>query len=247
MLQELAPGLVCIAIVAVVIAIFVHRGVHPTTGTFSRVPIARMAFSPKLNAEERACLFELVGHVQQLFDRRNILWMPAAGNLLAIYRHHDWLIPWDDDFDISVHKDQHAEVLDALETGLPSGVQMGSWGRLNEGDGDLYKVFFEPGHPKYGHLLRRYSGYTWPFVDVFMNGTDATGLACGDIQDHELPLRPVSINGLQLYVPSAGGRSFEAFEARSDLMRTCQDFHHVHKYECQIPIVGNRSRPCSEL
>lgn len=246
-MQDLALGLVCIAVVAVVVALFVHRGVHPSAKTFSTVPIARLAYSPKLDTAERACLFELVGHVQRLFDRRNIRWMPTAGNLLAIYRHQDWLIPWDDDYDISVHKDQHAEALDALETGLPSEVQTTLVSHWTAGAGKLYKVSFKADHPDHCHLLRRHSGYTWPFVDVFMEGTDTTALGCGDIQDHELPLQPVVVHGLKVYVPSAGQRSLEAFQARRDLMHICTDSTYIHKYENGLRIVGNRSRPCSEV
>lgn len=211
------------------------------------LPPTRRTFETKTNANERTCLRELVRTVGDIFKKRNITWMPCCGNLLAIYRHKNWLIPWDDDFDLVVHHKQHEDALRALEEDLPSGMKLSKHNSPSPQWGALYKVSFTPDHPDYGPVLYRHGNYTWPFVDVFIGGTETGAVGVRDIDDDELPLREFRVDGLTLYHPSRGSRSMEAFAKQTDLMKMCKDVDYMHKYERSVKTNGSSEMPCANV
>jgi len=205
----------------------------------------RMCFAQNMTPQETDCLVELVRIVGEILDAEHVAWSPVAGSLLAVYRHDSLVIPWDDDYDIAVLRSDEERALQALRRQLPGRqcklTRLGSMGPKSWGT--MYKASFHVDHPRFSGVLHervRASGdpYTWPFVDVFIGGTEAGPMGVRSLSDTDLPLRDVTVGDVQLHVPSRGPRCLEEFRRRPDLMEETVEQEHSHRYETHCPCVG---------
>lgn len=64
--------------------------------------LPREVLIPKLTAEQDAELFKIVKALLEHMRKRNILYFPVFGSLLAAYRNGVSILPWDDDLDLVV-------------------------------------------------------------------------------------------------------------------------------------------------
>ena len=198
-----------------------------------------------MTLDEAECLKELVRIVGGTLDTEDVSWTPVAGNLLAVYRHGRLVIPWDDDYDIALLRADEWRGVSALHEKMPHMhgmlIKIGDCGRKDWGT--VYKACFDVDHPKFSHVIRTHGEYTWPFVDVFIGGTEQGSMGVMSLEDYELPLRDVIIDGITLHVPSRGKRCLQEFQQRPDLMQEAVEQEHSHRYEMSCPCVGKTSKP----
>jgi len=203
----------------------------------------RQCFGQNLSVCERDLLLELIRGTAGILDAVNVPWIPVAGNLLAVYRHGKIIIPWDDDFDITIRNEDASLALEALAAHLPSfGATLTKIGNIGEGWGFMFKVHFERNGLRRG--VRTFPGkeYTWPFIDVFIGGTESGPMGVKAITDEDLPLKEVVVDGVKIHVPSRGPRSFESFAKRDDLMKKGMEQSWSHRFEADCGCKGAMER-----
>ena len=213
--------------------------------------MTRMCFTQNMQPAELECLTELVGTVGSILDASSVRWSPVAGSLLAVYRHDSLVIPWDDDYDIAVHGSDEERALELLRELLPGRhAQLTRLGCVGPRSwGTMYKASFRTDHPRWGasvlraHRMGAAGEYTWPFVDVFIRGTEAGPMGVKCLSDAELPLLDVTIGDVTLHVPSRGPRCSEDFRRRRDLMEEAVEQTHSHRYERYCPGLGPQRLP----
>lgn len=196
--------------------------------------LKRVCFAQNLNENERTLLVELVKTTGGILDGHDIPWIPVAGSLLAVYRHDKFIIPWDDDYDITIREEDAPRALAALSKQLVKiGATLTKVGQQAgvEDWGILYKVHFQPDDTKPD--IRQFLGkkYTWPFVDIFIGGTETGPMGVKAITDEDLPLSNVIVDGISMHLPSRGPRSLESFMQRPELMKNGVEQMHSHRFE----------------
>ncbi len=63
-------------------------------------------------------LLSMLKDVDKICKKHDIHYLLFSGSVLGAIRHHGF-IPWDDDLDIAVHRDQYSQLLKALQEDLP--------------------------------------------------------------------------------------------------------------------------------
>lgn len=199
----------------------------------------RKCFSAKLTVCEKKCYVFLIKTVAHILEKHNIKWIPVAGNLLGVYRHGELFIPWDDDFDIVVEDRRKHDVLQILEKELPNHnmriIYHKQWG-----SGLLYKICFEKDHIKCKDILHNYKflNFNWPFVDLFLNCSIQDNRNKLDnlynLQDNEFPLKVTVIDGIKVYYPTKGNRTYGVFKKHGyfDICKESNVFDYTidHRY-----------------
>jgi hypothetical protein len=211
----------------------------------------RVCFDPKISSKEKEIFIELIKIVSNILKKNNIKWIPIGGNLLALYRHNNLLIPWDDDYDIVIEEDKVNLALNILKKELPKYnaniIEFRKWGKKN---GKLYKVFYKKNHPKYKNYLSNYKKYqhTWPFIDIFVNVEHMDKLVdyAHNLKYTEYPLKKKIIEGIELYVPTRGPRTFQKYK-ESGMLTECRDDTYMHKFEKRMKCSGPIKKKCSDL
>ena len=198
----------------------------------------RDCFAQNLSPVEHELLMTLLTATAAILDEQGIQWIPVAGNLLAVYRHNTCVIPWDDDYDIAVRGADGPRAVAALRRGLARiGAVVtlaGDMGRPHWGV--LHKVHFHLDRALPG--MRMHKEWTWPFIDIFVGGTEDGPMGVKEITDDELPLRDVVVDGLTVHVPSRGPRSLQAFRAHPELMKTAMEGSWSHRFERSCGCTG---------
>ena len=69
-------------------------------------------------ARTQKCLLEMAKKIKDIFEEYNIKYSIAFGTLIGAVRHHGF-IPWDDDFDFIIFKDQYDKTVKVLRENLP--------------------------------------------------------------------------------------------------------------------------------
>ena len=64
-------------------------------------------------------LLEMAQEIKNIFEENNITYSITFGTLIGAVRHHGF-IPWDDDFDFIIFKNEYKKAIDALRKKLPS-------------------------------------------------------------------------------------------------------------------------------
>lgn len=186
-----------------------------------------------------------------------------AGSLLAIFRHGQLFVPWDDDFDVAVRRSSASRLVAALDASLRQ-----SDGHVGDGmyveyvgnstvfdDPCMYKLFFSPQHREWGdvvipharhdHAQQREVRFAWPFVDVFVSSVphqagDPLGL---NLLEADEELAPVTVEGVRLEVPVTGPRCRGAFEARGLMAEyVAGTWNHKHQAHMHRALVAPREQ-----
>lgn len=215
--------------------------------------LKRVCFAQNLNENERSLLVELVKTTGGILDGHGIPWIPVGGNLLAVYRHNKFIIPWDDDYDITIRDEDAPRALAALSKQLVKiGAtvtkigQVAGYTRAFEEWGILYKVHFQPDDTKPDIRQFLDKKYTWPFVDIFIGGTETGPMGVKAITDEDLPLRDVIVDGILMHLPSRGPRSLESFMQRPALMKNGVEQMHSHRFESYCGCTGPKEKKLSD-
>lgn len=198
----------------------------------------RGCFEPKMTKDEYNLYIELIKIVSTILEKHNIDWIPVSGNLLAIYRHNSIFIPWDDDFDMVVKKEDVDRTIKVLEEELPnSNYNANMWNNSWYLGGMLYKIYF---NKEKCNIVSTYNDkkYTWPFIDLFVDvPKNSNWFSLHNLEEFEYPLISKYIEGIHIKVPSKGTRSYESFK-KQGLFENCIKQNTSHKLEKQIDCKG---------
>ena len=206
---------------------------------------SRHCFAQNLTDTERALYMKLVGFTGKLLDANEIPWIPVGGSLLAVYRHNQFMIPWDDDFDMTIRDEDGPRALELLRKEVSQiGATLTTLGRINDW-GILHKVHFQKDIPRPGMRTFKNKKYTWPFVDIFIGGTNTGPMGSKGLTEDEFPLHDVIVEDILMKVPSKGPRSYENFLKRDDLMKTAVEQEHSHRFEWACGCIGHMKKSLS--
>ena len=84
---------------------------------------------------EQAVLFEILKEIKVICEKHNLKYFLAYGTLLGAVRHKGF-IPWDDDVDIVMYRDEYEKFLKIAKTELPTYL------KLREPGEDNYPFYF---------------------------------------------------------------------------------------------------------
>lgn len=171
-------------------------------------------------------------------------WIPVAGSLLAVHRHNQWLIPWDDDVDVAIAQSDEARFKRLVDGGYFGSLKVAFCGYRDEEKGYLYKLFTTDPDKVYKTFTDDRAGnavtFNFPFIDVWIE--------CLDPNDPQMSVKPVCPEeplqtttlecGLRVLVPTSGPRSKAAFSDRHDLMGAHVDCTWVHCEQKHVPIIS---------
>ena len=121
-------------------------------------------FKPLINVDEYRLLLEIWNKFTVICNHNNITYVLDGGSLLGSYRHHG-LVPWDDDIDVMISRDDVIKLLWILTT--------------------EHEYAFVPRKRALkffklqGNSVVRHSGFNWPFIDIFVFWQNRTHLWTG--------------------------------------------------------------------
>lgn len=133
-------------------------------------------YIPSLMKRCWAAQMEMLCHVQQICERHKIRYFADWGTLLGAVRHGG-MIPWDDDIDLSMPREDYARFREAADAELPDGCWFKDWRCSDEVDSLLGRIVNSHVHVLEGSALEVYHGF--PYVA----GIDIYCLE--DLPDHE--------------------------------------------------------------
>ena len=190
-----------------------------------------------MTKDEYNLYIELIEIVSTILEKHNIDWIPTGGNLLAIYRHNSIFIPWDDDYDMAVKKEDKDKALKVLEEELPTHNAIIHYIKPWHLGGKLYKIYF---NKEKSNIVSTYNDrkYTWPFIDFFVDVPKNNKYdSAHHLEESEYPLITKHIEGINIKIPSNGTRSYESFK-NEGLFENCIRQNLSHKFEISIPCIG---------
>jgi hypothetical protein len=88
--------------------------------------------------------------IDKIFNKHNIYYTVAYGTLLGAVRHHD-MIPWDDDGDINVLRQDYNKIISLKD-------EFKQYGLIMDEDWKLIKIYFDDSK--------------YPFIDLFINDNE---------------------------------------------------------------------------
>lgn len=133
-------------------------------------------YIPSLMKRCWAAQMEMLCHVQKICTRHKLRYFADWGTLLGTVRHGG-MIPWDDDMDISMPREDYAKFREVADAELPDGCWFKDWRYSDEIDSMLGRIVNSHVHVLEGRALEVYHGF--PYVA----GIDIYCLE--DLPDHE--------------------------------------------------------------
>ena len=128
------------------------------TTIYSRIP---SKFLPLLNSGQYEMMLETWDEFTDTCYRNNITYILYRGSLLGSYRHHG-LIPWDDDMDVIMKRDDITKLQKSVAVLKDFQIYR---------DVATFKFF-----KRHGKSIIRHQGFNWPFVDIFLYKENQTHL-----------------------------------------------------------------------
>lgn len=118
-----------------------------------------------------AAELELLKIVSDICARNNLTYFADWGTLLGAVRHQGF-IPWDDDIDICLKREDYSKLIQILPRELPSGVEMLGIHAVND---EFYKVHTDISHLRVcamqqswdiNEYIRYLHGYPFPVIGI---------------------------------------------------------------------------------
>ena len=184
------------------------------------VSFNRDKFRNILDDNQKSILLNLATKIASVCDSLDITYIMYGGTLLGSYRHHD-IIPWDDDIDIVVHKNDRVRLFKALQELHPN-----------------YEVFSAGPRLKFNSINSvKQSKYRWkwPYIDIHFFQANETHIwdsahefshyiyKVSDI----FPLHKRPLGGVFLNAPKDSYAYLKATYTNTK----CQTHFYSHRYE----------------
>ena len=118
-------------------------------------------FLPLVNSGQYEMMLNIWDKFTEICHQNNITYILYGGSLLGSYRHHG-LVPWDDDTDVIMKRDDVTK-LQSIVVGLKDFQIYRSLRTFK-----LFKL--------HGKSITRHQGFNWPFVDIFFYKDNQTHL-----------------------------------------------------------------------
>ncbi len=80
-------------------------------------------YIPGMTKRSWAVQMDVLDHVREICEKHDIKWFADCGTLLGAVRHHGF-IPWDDDLDICMLKEDYDKFLSVVDDELPQGYRV---------------------------------------------------------------------------------------------------------------------------
>ncbi len=143
-------------------------------------------YSNVMSKKEEDILYQLIDIWTKVSNRLDIKWSVNAGTYIGLMRHGD-RIPWDDDFDIIIMKEDLHKMkkIDKILSKYNISVSK-FWGG--------YKIFFND-----NRAITKFKnyGWNWPFIDIFTLDNDTESRY---LEKNELPLKKIKFGKTYVYV-----------------------------------------------
>jgi len=168
-----------------------------------------------MSSSEEDILNKLIDVWIKVSNKAGIRWSVCAGTYIGLIRHKE-RIPWDDDFDVTIMKEDLPKLKNIDQLLSKYNVSLVQfWGG--------YKIFFNDYRaitkfPQYG--------WNWPFIDIFAVEKDINNrvkMECFFLEKEELPLVKKKFGKQQVYVyqnPSKERGSIKKQNWRKSLLDT---------------------------
>ena len=151
-----------------------------------------ICYSNVMSEKEENILYQLITIWKKVSKELGIRWSVCAGTYIGVFRHQG-RIPWDDDFDLTIMKEDLPKLNNIDKILSKYNVSIAKfWGG--------YKIFFNDhrGIKKF----HKY-GWSWPFIDIFACEKDENNRAkmeCFFLNKNEFPLKEKKFGNNSVYV-----------------------------------------------
>jgi phosphorylcholine metabolism protein LicD len=167
--------------------IFLSTQCYNILENFTEKKNLKTCFAEVMTPEEDKILEELINVWNIVSNKLDIKWSICGGTYIGSVRNAG-RIPWDDDFDITIMKEDIPKFKNIDKLLKPYNVSLVKfWGG--------YKIFFND-----ERAIKKFSKYkwNWPFIDIFAyeNGAD-----CSFLKKEELPLIKTKFDNTSVFIP----------------------------------------------
>ncbi len=184
-MDNLTKYLIFVLTLIIILCLSINNFNEPFSQNNSKSDIHN-CYSNVMSKEEEDILYQLIDIWFMVSNELDIKWSVNAGTYIGLMRHGG-RIPWDDDFDIIIMKDDLPKMkyIDKILSKYNISVSK-FWGG--------YKIFFND-----DRAISRFKeyGWNWPFIDIFTldNDTESSYL-----EKQELPLKKMKFDRTHVYV-----------------------------------------------
>ena len=193
-------------------------------------------FKSVWSTEDKECVMRTLRDAMRILGSHGIEMVAVYGTLIGVGRHKG-LIPWDDDLDFAIKRDQK-ELLFSLKEELADA----NIGLVNTGYGDWAKLY-----PLDRPLIdNRGRPWSWPFIDIFYYDEEAGNITISDgdwkggPKSDFLPFKKGVFEGISITIPNNPDKWLSEKYGK-DWKDVCISSHYNHRLE-RKQVGGHRAR-----